>query len=104
MNITRNRLAAVLAVAALAAPAAQASIPHEPGADPGPPVTSADRQHARLDGSLPPASRPIVIGRSAGFDWTDAGIGFGVALGLALLGAGTIATVHWRRDFGRPAH
>lgn len=58
----------------------------------------------RLDGSLPPPSRPIVIEKATGFDWTDAGIGFAAAAGLALLGAGSVVTVRSRRQFGSPAH
>ena len=35
-----------------------------------------------------PPTRPIVM-ESAGLDWPDAGVGFGAAAGLALLGAGS---------------
>lgn len=66
-------------------------------------VRPAAPPYARLDGSLPPETRPIVIAGGSGFDWTDAGIGFAVAAGLALLGAGALATVHWRRQGGLAA-
>ena len=49
-------------------------------------------------------SRPIVIEGQTGFDWTDAGVGFAAAAGVALLGAGSILTVRWRRHVGTPAH
>lgn len=91
MNHTRHRLAIGLAVAALAPGVAQASIPHEPGADP-----------AGAGVVLP--SRTIVIEGESGFDWTDAGVGFAAAAGLALLGAGSILTVRWRRHVASPAH
>jgi LPXTG-motif cell wall-anchored protein len=37
-----------------------------------------------------------VVGGSA-FDWTDAGVGFAAAAGLALLGAGSVVAVRSRR-------
>jgi hypothetical protein len=89
MNHTRRRIAIGLAIAALAPGVAQASIPHEPGADP----TAA--------GSVLLQSRPIVIEGQTGFDWTDAGVGFASAAGLALLGAGSILTIRWHQT-GRP--
>jgi hypothetical protein len=47
--------------------------------------------------SLPrPPTRPIVID-GAGFDWTDAGVGFGAAAGLGLLGAGSAVALRRRR-------
>ena len=93
MNRTRRRIAIGLAVAALAPAAAQANVPHEPGAD------STGAQDTLV---LP--SRPIVIEGQTGFDWTDAGVGFAAAAGVALLGAGSILTVRWRRHIGTPAH
>jgi hypothetical protein len=84
MNHTRQRLAIGLALAALAPGVAQANIPHEPGAA--------------------VSTRPIVIEQRTGFDWTDAGVGFAAAAGLALLGAGSVATLRWRRHVGSPAH
>jgi hypothetical protein len=36
-----------------------------------------------------PPTRPIVI-EGAGFDWTDAGVGFAAAAGLGLIGAGAV--------------
>jgi hypothetical protein len=92
MNHTRRRIAVGLAVAALAPGVAQASIPHEPGADP----TGA--------GSVVLPSRTIVVEGQTGFDWTDAGVGFAAAAGLALLGTGSILTVRWRRHVASPAH
>ena len=44
----------------------------------------------------PPETRPIVIGGTS-FDWTDAGVGFGAAAGLGLLGAGSAVALHRRR-------
>jgi hypothetical protein len=109
MNHTRKRMAIGLAVGALAPGVAQANIPHEAGQAPEATVAVAAGGHAtphiaRLEASVPPAPRPIVIERSAGFDWTDAGIGFAAAAGLALLGAGSVVTVRWRRHIGSPAH
>jgi hypothetical protein len=43
-----------------------------------------------------PVTRPLVID-GTGFDWTDAGVGFAAAAGLALLGAGTAVAVRSRR-------
>jgi hypothetical protein len=42
--------------------------------------------------------RPIVADGAGGFDWKDAGIGFAAAGGLALMGAGSLATARWRRE------
>lgn len=44
----------------------------------------------------PPVTRPIVIGGTS-FDWTDAGVGFGAAAGLGLLGAGSAVALRRRR-------
>lgn len=94
MNRTRRRIAIGLAVAALAPGVAQANVPHEPGAEP----TSG------AQGTVLLQARPIVVADQKGFDWTDAGVGFAAAAGLAMLGAGSILTVRWRRHIGSPAH
>ncbi len=93
MNRAHRRIAIALAVAALAPGVAQASVPHEPGAE----STGAQ-------GTVLLQPRPIVVEGQTGFDWTDAGVGFATAAGLALLGAGSILTVRWHRHIGSPAH
>jgi hypothetical protein len=71
-----------------------------------PPVVSAPPD--RLD--LTPASaqaqpRPIVAESGEGdFDWTAAGVGFAAALGIALLGTGSLVTFRWRRNLHTIAH
>ena len=53
----------------------------------------------RADRVTPPAGDPVVVATpSSGFDWTDAGIGAGFALGLMLLALGAaLATRHLGR-------
>lgn len=142
-HTTRKPLAIALALAAVAAPAAGAAIPHEGGQvssagtptgveRPAPPdrldavdagrslaataaVTPPDRFDAvdagrslvataavtppdRIDAASQAPVRPIVTDGGTSFDWTDAGIGFAAAAGLALMGAGSLATVRWRRN------
>jgi len=60
-------------------------------------VPAATRCHQYCDvahGNGPALSTPVVIRTEAaparGFEWLDAGIGFGVACGLALLAAGAM--------------
>ena len=120
MSHTRTPLAIALALAAVAATPAAAVIPHEVGQAPsaGAPVASVERSAppiARMDRLRPepasvaaavvPASqtlvRPIVAADAGGFDWTDAGIGFAAAAGIALMGAGALAPVRWRRQTTR---
>lgn len=55
-------------------------------------LDAAGVQAAPLDGRSPDtvdstvvAHEPVVVVNATGFDWADAGIGFGAALGLALL-------------------
>ena len=84
MSHTRSSLAIALALAAVAATPAAAMLPPEAG-------------QARSAGNAP-VIRPIVADGAGGFDWKDAGIGFAAAGGLALMGAGSLATVRWRRQ------
>jgi hypothetical protein len=53
----------------------------------------------RADRVTPPAGDPVVVATpSSGFDWTDAGIGAGFAVGLMLLALGAaLATRHLGR-------
>jgi hypothetical protein len=111
-----RRLAAGFAFAALAVPTAQAKIVEDTGigvsasspsvvADfkgygnyQGTPVAGATavRPDDRVVRFVPEAGNPQVIAApSTGFDWSDAGIGAGSALGLMLLALGAaLATRH----------
>ena len=83
----RTRIAAIsLAVAALAAPAAQA----RPALDP-----PAGHQGAA---SAPQRSALVVTSTpDSGFDWGSAGIGAAAGAGLVLVGAGSFALTHRSR-------
>ena len=82
----RRAFPAVLAVALLVAPVAQARHQMTPGA-----------------GTTPPTETPVVVESSDSFDWGDAGVGAGTAIGVALVGGAAAATlVRRRRGAGRP--
>jgi hypothetical protein len=99
MNSRRilGRAALVLCTAAMAAPAAQATLreygtgggagaatPREPAEHGrGGPVARQDTSPVVID------RRPIVL-ESGGFDWADAGIGAAGAAGLVLVGGGAV--------------
>jgi hypothetical protein len=101
----RTRIAlAVAACALIAAPAAQASLADKELGFSRPGVNN----HART-GSAPitlsgvgnPAgsfSPPAVRVAANGFDWQDAGVGFGTAAGIALLAAGTVVGARRLRE------
>jgi hypothetical protein len=112
MKTIRTALAAGICAAAIAAPAAVAALPPETAAptpaaesstpsppdraarESGPtPVAGAGATSLPPHGSIwqvsGPAPRPIVAD-TGGFDWTDAGVGFAVALGFGLVGAGAL--------------
>ena len=102
MNSRRilGRAALVLCTAAIAAPAAQATVPDYGavgtggGAGAAPPREPAEHGmggRVAQQGTSPVVidRRPIVL-ESAGFDWADAGIGAAGAAGLVLLGGGTM--------------
>jgi hypothetical protein len=118
MNATRRtRVALALAACALVtAPAAQASLQRDEHNYSQP----VGDDHARTDaatttpvfvpgghggsGEGVPAS-PFttpppqnVIAASNGFDWDDAGVGFGTAAGIALLAAGTVFSTRKLRE------
>lgn len=118
-----KRLGLAVAVAALLAPAAQArpldmppraqdSVKQRLYADDvrvaEPIVQARTRQYADdLHASPAPGGRTVVhkpvnsvsVDESTGFDWGDAGIGAGLALGIMLLGGGAIvAGRHTRRS------
>jgi hypothetical protein len=79
-------LPTVLAATLLAAPAAQARHQLRPGAETTPPET------------------PVVVVESGnGFDWGDAGVGAGAAVGIALVGGAAAAALIRRRRV-RAAH
>ena len=78
-NRWMRRVALGLAVAAIAAPSAQA-------------ITYESPCPARVQVALPVASAP-----TGGTDWTDAGIGAGMALGAILLGAAAALGLRRRR-------
>jgi hypothetical protein len=94
-----------LTVAALSAPAGQAAFPDFDGDEAPAPPQLADR--VRHEPAPPPAEGAIeatgpaqTITGSNGFDWADAGIGAGIALGgMAFLGGGVVAVKRaGRRD------
>jgi hypothetical protein len=90
---TSRRLSAwalAFALAAMSAPAAEAR--HAPaeaglGTTPSGPIDAATRHH-HPDVVQPP-TRIIAVARANGFDWGDAGIGAGAALGAVLFGCGS---------------
>jgi hypothetical protein len=121
-------LAACLAVAAgaNAAPIDLGSTPTPLGDDharttattstPVAPTGAVRDDHARTDPfTIPPhgtISVPVapdrvpaatVSANSDGFDWSDAGIGFGTAIGFALLAGGTMVLARWPRSPHTPA-
>lgn len=67
-------------------------------------TTAAVTPPDRVDALAPTPVRPIVAEATGGFDWTDAGIGFAAAAGLALLGSGSLMTTRWRREARTLAH
>jgi hypothetical protein len=122
MNVKRNaRVAIALASCALiTAPAAQAVLQNagrtytysQPQGDdharttPAPVVASfipTGDDHARTDSATAAISVPLtppqaVATGSSGFDWEDAGIGFGTAAGIALLTAGAMMSTRKPRE------
>ena len=105
----RARVAAVFAACLIAAPTTLAGPVFDGGgSNAGGPTAPSPRaaqsstsiasptptpRIARLDGghSIPAGPVPTVISvHSSGFDWNDAGAGFGVAFGLALLAGGSL--------------
>ncbi len=104
----RTRVALALASCALVtAPAAQASLQSDgltysqPAGDDHARATPAATTHVfvagnrgRSDEGVPvgpfPAPPQTVIAASSGFDWQDAGVGFGTAAGIVLVAAGTV--------------
>ena len=79
-RLRRTRIAATsLAIAALAAPAAQARPALDPPAGHHQPERSAVVVTSTSDG---------------GFDWGSAGIGAAAGVGLVLVGAGSFAVTH----------
>ena len=80
-------LPTVLAATLLAAPAAQATYQLRPGAE-----------------TTPPSETPVVVVESGnGFDWGDAGVGAGAAVGITLVGGAAAAALIRRRRV-RAAH
>jgi hypothetical protein len=125
MNIKRNaRVAVALASCALiTAPAAQAVLQNagrtytstytqpqgddhartDPAVAVAVPLIAIGDDHARTDSATAAISVPLtppqaVATRSSGFDWEDAGIGFGTAVGLALLTAGAVVSTRKPRQ------
>jgi hypothetical protein len=86
--------AVALALAAIAAPMAEAR--HAPAeaelsTSPSGPVDAATRHHH--PDVAQPLTRVIAVTRAGGFDWADAGIGAGGALGAVLLAGGSVLLV-----------
>ena len=120
MNVKRHaRVAIALASCALiTAPAAQASLEKggrtlsQPRGDdhartsPAPvvaPFIATGDDHARTDVATTALSLPVtppqtVATASSGFDWEDAGLGFGTAAGIALLTAGAVMSTRKPRE------
>jgi hypothetical protein len=112
----RTRVALALASCALVtAPAAQASLQSDgltysqPAGDDHARTTPAATthvfvagNHGRSDEGVPagrfPTPPQTVIVASSGFDWQDAGVGFGTAAGIALLAAGTVLSARKLRE------
>ena len=46
----------------------------------------------------PKVAEPTIVASSSGFDWGDAGIGAGAALGLLLIGLSVVFTVTHHRN------
>lgn len=106
MKKLHPRLVTGLAVIALSAPAAHASVPHEPGQQPsvGNPVTGRPEPPLPdLAGVSPGAATPTILRTGGGFDWEAAGTGFAAATAFALLGGGTLIVGRRRRHAGTPA-
>jgi hypothetical protein len=107
-----RRLALMLALAALAAPSASAGrfgpgapsragehrTVHLPRAICHQYCASVDQHLSQPRGGHPARTqvqpRIVTVATDTGFDWTDAGIGFGAACGLALLTLGTLLLRH----------
>lgn len=113
----RTRVALALASCALVtAPAAQASLQSDgrtysqPAGDDHARTVPAATTHVPVPGNrgrsaenvpagpLPTPSPQTVIAASSGFDWEDAGVGFGTAAGIALLAAGTVLSARRLRE------
>ena len=56
-----------------------------------------DRAGVRGPGAAPDATPATILVSPNGFDWTDAGIGAGMALGLILLGSGMLLVARRHR-------
>ena len=69
-------------------------------------LIAAPAAHGRLDAPTvapPPTEAPVVVvDPNEGFDWADAGLGAGTAVGIALLGGAAAAVLTRRRRI--PAH
>jgi hypothetical protein len=83
-------------------PAALPCTPNCPGFDavatPAAPVgLPDDRAGVRGPGAAPETAPVHIVVASDGFDWTDAGIGAGLALGLILLGSGMLLVARRHR-------
>ncbi len=112
----RTRVALALAACALVtAPAAQASLQSDGRTYSQPPADHANTTPAATThvfvagdrgrsqegiptGPLPTPPPQTVIAASSGFDWEDAGVGFGAAAGIALLAAGTVLSARKLRE------
>ena len=62
-----------------------------------PVVLPDDRAGVRGPGAAPDATPATILVSPNGFDWTDAGIGAGMALGLILLGSGMLLVARRHR-------
>ena len=106
MNLTgRRRLAVALAACLATAPGALAGPLYDPGGPaagettpasvrpaaapagiPAPPIARQDGGHSIPAGPVP----SVISAESGGFSWSDAGVGFATASGLALLAGGSL--------------
>jgi hypothetical protein len=94
IHVTKRMLAALLVIAALAAPAASAR-PIDRVLPPGTTHETVNEGAPSQVGSVPVSVQPVDTS-SDGFDWGDAGIG--AAAMLTLLGLGTGALLVGRRS------
>jgi hypothetical protein len=86
-----SRWAIALSLTAIVAPAAQA---HHAPAEANPSISPVGRNEAAMRHHHPdvvqPPTRVVTVAQADGFDWGDAGIGAGGALGAVLLVGGSV--------------
>lgn len=97
-----------IGLAAALAPAAQASFPDGDapvarGNGGGPGLAERTRIEPRVPAEAIPATPAATAEPVGGFDWADAAVGAGVALGSSVLVGGTLVAIRRHGDRGRLA-